>query len=83
MVEAGASEITEEEMLEAIFFGHKEIQRLVDFQQEIVNHIQPEKKTFVPVEKDESLIEQVKQLTEANGLKDTVLTLISSNVTSI
>ncbi|SUM32799.1 polynucleotide phosphorylase [Staphylococcus gallinarum] len=74
MVEAGASEITEEEMLEAIFFGHKEIQRLVDFQQEIVNHIQPEKKAFVPVEKDESLIEQVKQLTEANGLKDTVLT---------
>ena len=61
-------------MLEAIFFGHKEIQRLVDFQQEIVNHIQPEKKAFVPVEKDESLIEQVKQLTEANGLKDTVLT---------
>lgn len=74
MVEAGASEITEEEMLEAIFFGHKEIQRLVDFQQEIVNHIQPEKKAFVPVEKDESLIEQVKQLTEANVLKDTVLT---------
>ncbi len=39
MVEAGASEITEQEMLEAIFFGHEEIQRLVDFQQQIVDHI--------------------------------------------
>jgi polyribonucleotide nucleotidyltransferase len=31
MVEAGASEITESEMLEAIFFGHEEIKRLVAF----------------------------------------------------
>ncbi|MRF38641.1 polyribonucleotide nucleotidyltransferase, partial [Staphylococcus sp. KY49P] len=74
MVEAGASEITESEMLDAIFFGHSEIQRLVNFQQEIVDHIQPEKKAFVPVEKDESLVEKVTQLTEANGLKDAVLT---------
>ena len=44
MVEAGASEITENEMLEAIFFGHQEIQRLVSFQEEIIDHIQPEKK---------------------------------------
>ena len=35
MVEAGASEITESEMLEAIFFGHEEIKRLVAFQQEV------------------------------------------------
>ena len=74
MVEAGASEITESEMLEAIFFGHSEIQRLVNFQQEIVDHIQPEKKAFVPVEKDEALVEKVKQLTQENGLKDAVLT---------
>lgn len=74
MVEAGASEITESEMLEAIFFGHEEIKRLVAFQQEIIDHIQPEKQEFIPVERDEALVEKVKALTEEKGLKDTVLT---------
>ncbi|WP_226386295.1 polyribonucleotide nucleotidyltransferase [Staphylococcus sp. Marseille-Q1834] len=74
MVEAGASEITEKEMLEAIFFGHEEIKRLVAFQEEVVEHIQPVKKEFVPVERDEELVNNVKALTEEKGLKETVLT---------
>ena len=74
MVEAGASEITEKEMLEAIFFGHEEIKRLVAFQEEVVEHIQPVKKEFVPVERDEELVKRVKSLTEEKGLKETVLT---------
>src|SRR5699024_2353915 len=74
MVEAGAREITENEMLEAIFFGHQEIQRLGSFQEEIIDHIQPEKKAFVPVEKDETLVEKVKSLTAAYVLKDAVIT---------
>src|SRR5699024_7171440 len=74
MVEAGASEITEDEMFEAIFLGHQEIQRLVSFQEEIIDHIQPEKKAFVPVEKDKTLIEKDKNLTTSYGLKDIVLT---------
>ena len=74
MVEAGASEITEKEMLEAIFFGHEEIKRLVAFQEEVVEHIQPVKKEFVPVERDEELVQRVKSLTEEKGLKETVLT---------
>ncbi|HEB5836343.1 TPA: polyribonucleotide nucleotidyltransferase [Staphylococcus aureus] len=74
MVEAGASEIIEQEMLEAIFFGHEEIQRLVDFQQQIVDHIQPVKQEFIPAERDEALVERVKSLTEEKGLKETVLT---------
>lgn len=36
MVEAGAEEVSEEVMLEAIMFGHEEIKRLVAFQEEIV-----------------------------------------------
>ena len=63
MVEAGASEITEQEMLEAIFFGHEEIKRLVAFQEEVVEHIQPVK-GFIPVERDEELVQRVKSLTE-------------------
>lgn len=74
MVEAGASEITEQEMLDAIFFGHDEIKRLVQFQEEIVEHIQPEKQEFIPPEQDEALIEQVTKSTESKGLKEAVLT---------
>ena len=74
MVEAGASEITEQEMLEAIFFGHEDIKRLVAFQEEVVEHIQPVKKEFIPVERDEELVQRVKSLTEEKGLKETVLT---------
>ncbi|OHQ45523.1 polyribonucleotide nucleotidyltransferase [Staphylococcus sp. HMSC070D07] len=74
MVEAGASEITEQEMLEAIFFGHDEIKRLVEFQQQIVDHLQPVKSEFIPVERDEALVSRVQALTEEKGLKETVLT---------
>ncbi|MGB3964591.1 MAG: polyribonucleotide nucleotidyltransferase, partial [Tepidanaerobacteraceae bacterium] len=39
MVEAGAHEVTEEEMLEAILFGHEEIKKIVEFQEEIIKEI--------------------------------------------
>src|SRR5690625_782635 len=44
MVEAGANEVPEEVMLEAIMFGHKEIVRLVEFQEKIVKACGQEKK---------------------------------------
>src|SRR5699024_5442940 len=46
MVEAGAEEVTEDIILDAIMFGHEEIVRLVEFQEEIVNSVKVEK--FVP-----------------------------------
>ena len=36
MVEAGAKQVSEEDMLEALMFGHEEIKRLVAFQKEII-----------------------------------------------
>ncbi|PID16542.1 polyribonucleotide nucleotidyltransferase [Sporosarcina sp. P34] len=39
MVEAGAKEVSEEIMLEAIMFGHDQIKKLVEFQEEIVAEI--------------------------------------------
>lgn len=36
MVESSSKEVSEEDMLEAIMFGHEEIKRLIDFQLEIV-----------------------------------------------
>ncbi len=43
MVEAGADEVPEEIMLEAIMFGHEEIKRLVAFQEEIIQAMAVEK----------------------------------------
>lgn len=40
MVEAGANEVPEEVMLEAIMFGHEEIKRLIDFQEEIIQALE-------------------------------------------
>ena len=44
MVEAGARELSEDTMLDAILFGHEEIKKLVAFQKEIVAEIGKEKK---------------------------------------
>lgn len=43
MVEAGAKEVTEDEMLEAIMLAHAEIKKLVAFQEEIVAEVGKEK----------------------------------------
>ena len=43
MVEAGANEVTETEMLDAIMFAHEEIKKIVAFQNEIVKEIGKEK----------------------------------------
>ncbi|PTK03660.1 polyribonucleotide nucleotidyltransferase [Mammaliicoccus sciuri] len=65
MVEAGAKEVTEETMLNAILFGHKEIQRLVEFQEAIIEDVQPEKAEFIPVEIEASFEETVRAKAEA------------------
>ncbi len=71
MVEAGADEVTEDIILDAIMFGHQEIVRLVEFQEEIVNALDVEK--FVPevFELDESIEKEV----EAKA-KDEILAAI-------
>lgn len=45
MVEAGANELSEEVVLDAILFGHAEIRRLVEFQQMIQSSCGKEKQT--------------------------------------
>ncbi|MDO4605442.1 MAG: polyribonucleotide nucleotidyltransferase [Helcococcus sp.] len=46
MVEAGAKELTENQMLEAILFGHEEIKKICDFIQIIIDDIGQEKNEF-------------------------------------
>ncbi|TDX46610.1 polyribonucleotide nucleotidyltransferase [Orenia marismortui] len=43
MVEAGANEVSEEDMIEAIDFGHQTVKKVVEFQNKIVSEIGKEK----------------------------------------
>ncbi|MFC2950066.1 polyribonucleotide nucleotidyltransferase [Virgibacillus sediminis] len=65
MVEAGADEVPEEVMLEAIMFGHEEIKRLIAFQEEIVEAVGVPKSPVKLVETDEELASRVEA--EAKG----------------
>ncbi|MFP7494037.1 polyribonucleotide nucleotidyltransferase [Terribacillus saccharophilus] len=60
MVEAGAQEVPEDIMLEAIMFGHEEIKRLVAFQEEIVAAVGKEKMEVQLFDLDKELTEDVK-----------------------
>ena len=53
MVEAGSSEVTEEEMLGAIMFGHDNIRKLCEEQENILNELNIEKMEFVAPVVDE------------------------------
>lgn len=61
MVEAGAEEVSEEVMLEAILFGHEEVRRLVEFQEEIIAAHGVEKAEVILIEEDEQIADQVEQ----------------------
>ena len=66
MVEAGALEVPEEIMLEAIMFGHDEIKKLIAFQEQIVAEIGKEKKAVVLYELDAELTAAIKEVAEAD-----------------
>ena len=59
MVEAAADEVTEDVILEAIMFGHKEIARLVEFQEEIIRAVGVEKSEFKVFEVDQEISSKV------------------------
>ena len=75
MVEAGASELSEKDMLEAIMIGHEHIKILCDFQEKIINSIGIEKKALSVVSIAEELEKSVrdyatKDMLEAIKIKD-------------
>lgn len=59
MVEAGAKEISEEDMLRAILTGHEEIKKIVAFQKEIVAEIGKEKREFPVFETGDDVKEAI------------------------
>ncbi|MEH7083182.1 polyribonucleotide nucleotidyltransferase [Neobacillus drentensis] len=66
MVEAGALEVPEETMLEAIMFGHDEIKRLIEFQEKIVAEIGKPKREITLYEIDKDLEAEVREMCEAD-----------------
>ena len=73
MVEAGADEVPEEVMLDAILFGHEYIKKLVSFQEEIAAEVGKEKMTVELFKADEELEKQIRQ-EATEGLKQAILT---------
>lgn len=69
MVEAGANEVPEEIMLEAIMYGHEEIKRLIKFQEEIVSKIGKEKMQVTLYEIDAELESEVRSMCEEDLIK--------------
>ncbi|CAM2740291.1 polyribonucleotide nucleotidyltransferase [Erysipelothrix tonsillarum] len=62
MVEAGAEEVSEELMLEAMLFGHEWIQRLCEFQIEIAREVAKEKMEVALYEVPTEILEEVEAL---------------------
>lgn len=62
MVEAGAKELSEAQMLEAILFGHEEIKRICQFIEGIQAEIGQEKQEFTVKEDDANLVSSIKDI---------------------
>ena len=62
MVESSAKEVKEDDMLEALMFGHEAIKKLVDFEQKIVEEIGQEKMEYEKLDISKELREEVTEL---------------------
>ena len=62
MVEAGAKEVSEDDMLDALMFGHEAVKELCEFQEEIINEIGVEKMEYEHIELDDELVKEIEVL---------------------
>jgi len=62
MVEGGASNVPEADMLEAIFFGHEALKPLIEIQEELQAALGKAKREFEPPAVDEALVAQLEGL---------------------
>ncbi|MDJ0330839.1 polyribonucleotide nucleotidyltransferase [Planococcus sp. S3-L1] len=66
MVEAGAKEVSEEIILEAIMFGHEEIKKLIAFQEQIAAEVGKAKTDIKLYELDAELTSSIKEAVETD-----------------
>ena len=62
MVEAGSKEVSEDDMLEALMFGHEAIKELCAFQEEIIKEIGLPKMEYEKLEISDELRDEIKAL---------------------
>ena len=62
MVEAGAKEVSEDDMLEALMFGHDAIKELIKFEDKIIKEVGKEKMEYEVLEITDELKEEVYSL---------------------
>lgn len=62
MVEAGSKEVSEEDMLEALMFGHEAVKELCEFQEQIMSEIGEEKMEYEKLEIESELRDEVYEL---------------------
>jgi polyribonucleotide nucleotidyltransferase len=75
MVEGGSQEVPEKEVLEALFFAHKEMQPLIEMQLELQKKCGKPKMEFTPKERDAKLVTSISKfltpkIAEAIRVKD-------------
>ena len=64
MVEAGAKEVSEDDMLEALMFGHDAVKELVKFENKIIKEIGQEKMEYEALEITDELKDEISSLSK-------------------
>jgi polyribonucleotide nucleotidyltransferase len=72
MVEGGGDLVSEADMLEAIFFGHRSLQPLIDMQLKLRETHGAEKRAFEPPAKDEALVSKL-ETEAAASIRETIV----------
>lgn len=62
MVESSAAEVSEEDMLEALMFGHESIKELIDFENIIIEEIGKPKKEYPIIKVDDEINSKVRDI---------------------
>jgi polyribonucleotide nucleotidyltransferase len=62
MVEGGGGEVSEEVIVDALMFAHKEVQPLIDLQEKLRAAVGKPKREFIPPAKDPVIVSKVGQL---------------------
>ena len=62
MVEGGGDFISEADLLEAIFFGHAQMQPIIELQEKLRETVGKEKRPYVPPEVDPELAEKIESM---------------------
>jgi len=62
MVEGGAKQVSEAEMLEALRFGHDQIRKLIDAQEELQRRVGKPKRAVKAIERDAEVVHRVESM---------------------